>query len=455
MPTFSRRTLLSVLAIAPLAACTRAPQPPGPSSTPTPTPTVWPSRPADRLRIDAVVFDGAFGSNYVVLAADALKAVYQEVDVTVSTVTNVAAEVGGRFKEGRTPPDLLDNSGANQLAVAEMVDAFLPLDDVIDRLTAEGEPIKDTLYANALAPGMTNDKLLAIHYALAVYGMWYSASTFAAQGWAVPTTWDDLLDLGEKARSLDTFVFVWGEEVAHYYQELAISSAIKEGGDAVRLALDNLEPSGWEHPAMLGVLDQLEACVKQGYFLHGGAFLDAQAEWSKNKRALFYPSGSWIAKEMVGQTAEGFEMTAAPVPTLTSSPMLPAAAIHSTPTEAFLVPAKAANPDGGKALLESLLTPEVAQEFTRENLMPTVVRNSIPTDLQSSALTSQTRLLADAGDNVFTWRFVDYYGLAPEQSKLWSQFLSGRLTAQSLAGQLQALSDKVRNDPTVTRYKAS
>lgn len=148
-------------------------------------------------------------------------------------------------------------------------------------------------------------------------------------------------------------------------------------------------------------------------------------------------------------------MTAAPVPTLTSSPKLPISAIHSTPTEPFLVPAKAANPDGGKALLRAMLEPSVAQEFARTNLMPTVVRNSVPTDLQSSALTSQTRLLADAGDHVFTWRFGDYYGLTAQQGQLWGRFLSGQLTAMSLAQQLQALSDKVRSDPSVERYTAS
>ncbi|NHB85236.1 hypothetical protein G7085_13010 [Tessaracoccus sp. HDW20] len=102
-----------------------------------------------------------------------------------------------------------------------------------------------------------------------------------------------------------------------------------------------------------------------------------------------------------------------------------------------------------------MLEPEVAQEFTRTNLIPTVVRNSVPTDLRSSALDSQTRLLADAGDAVFTWRFADYYGLAPAQGVLWAQFLSAQLTAASLAEQLQALSDRVRNDPTVERYTAT
>ncbi len=457
MASLSRRGLLSLMAVAPLAACTRAPEP-SPSASPfrsSPAPSAWPDRPGDRVRVEAIVYDGAFGRDYVDLAADLLKEQYPSVRPVISTVTHVSTALVGRFADDATPPDLIDNSGADQFAVANMVDEFLTLDDVVGSTNPLGEVIADTLYANALAPGIVNDKLISIHYALSVYGLWYSGATFAAQGWAVPTEWDELLALGEQARAFDTYLFVWADDAAHYYQELAITSAIKEGGAEVRIALDNLEPDAWSHPAMMGVLGQLEACVRAGYVLHGGAFLDAQAEWSLNRRALFYPSGAWIVHEMAERTADGFEMMAAPVPTLTSSPTLPAAAIHSTPTEAFLVPARAANPDGGKALLRSMLSPEVAQEFTRSNLIPTVVRNSVPTDLESSALDSQTRLLADAGEHVFTWRFADYYGLAPEQGPLWAQFLSGTLGAQALAERLQAISDRVRNDPTVERYTVS
>nr|WP_175558323.1 N-acetylglucosamine/diacetylchitobiose ABC transporter substrate-binding protein [Tessaracoccus bendigoensis] len=452
-----RRSLLSVIAVAPLAACVREPEPSPPPSPfqPTPTPSLWPDRPGDLTSVEAVIFDGAFGRGYVDLAANALTSEFPSVKVTVSAVTNITAELAARFEDGATPPDLIDNSGADQLAVAQMVDDFLPLDDVIACENSQGELISDTLYANALDPGIVNDKLISIPYALSVYGLWYSGATFAEQGWAVPTAWDEMLALGAEAKAIDTFLFAWGDGAAHYYQELAISSAIKEGGDEVRVALDNLEPDGWSHPAVSGVLEQLEACVAAGLVLYGGAFQAAQAEWSENRRALFYPSGAWIVHEVADHTADGFEMMASPVPTLTSSPTLPIAAVHSTATEAFLVPARAANPEGGKALLRSILNPEVAQEFTRTNLMPTVVRNSVPTDLESSALDSQTRLLADAGDNVFSWRFADYYGLAPEQDLLWAQFLSGQLTALSLANQLQALSDRVRNDPTVERYTVS
>ena len=65
--------------------------------------------------------------------------------------------------------------------------------------------------------------------------------------------------------------------------------------------------------------------------------------------------------------------------------------------------------------------------------MPTVVRNSVPADLSSSALTSQTRMIADAGDDLFSWRFATHYGLNADLNPLWAQFLDGRLSAEALA----------------------
>jgi N-acetylglucosamine transport system substrate-binding protein len=119
------------------------------------------------------------------------------------------------------------------------------------------------------------------------------------------------------------------------------------------------------------------------------------------------------------------------------------------------VPRRAANTDGGLALLRELLTAEAAAEFSRENLVPTVVRNSVPADLASSALTSQTRMIADAGDDLFTWRFASHYGLTADLTPLWARFLGGELGAEALAERTQTLTDRVRNDPTVERYTVS
>ena len=123
MTPISRRTLLSALAVAPLAACTvdpvTPPQPSSPSSSSaSPTPTAWPSRPGDPQSVTAAVFDGAFGVSYVVLAGDALKKTYPDVTTRLIRTQKVATELAGRFTDGNTPPDLLDNSGPDPLPIA-------------------------------------------------------------------------------------------------------------------------------------------------------------------------------------------------------------------------------------------------------------------------------------------------------------------------------------------------
>ena len=68
---------------------------------------------------------------------------------------------------------------------------------------------------------------------------------FEENGWTVPKTYDEMLALGAEAKGKGKYLLGWGKEAANYYQTMAISSAIKEGGDEVRLALENLKPDCW------------------------------------------------------------------------------------------------------------------------------------------------------------------------------------------------------------------
>lgn len=457
----SRRSVLSALAVAAVAPLTACPGDPTPgasssSSAATPSSSSSPSQLPFGLvtpsTVESVIFDGAFGTGYVEFAAEIMKATYPGVWVRVTPVEDVRAAVEPRLADGATPPDLVDNSGAALLPVATLADRFVELDDVVESPSLEGEVLRETLYHDVLAAGTFNGRLLAINYALSVYGLWHSASEFAAQGWELPQTWDAILALGDAARRLGRSLFVWGDEAADYYQELAIASAVKEGGDEVRVALDNLAEDAWAHPAVAGVLEQLETCVREGFVLRGGDYLTAQAAWVREGAGLLYPAGAWIASEMSEVAPADFAMTVAPVPTLTAAPTLPISAVHASPTEQFLVPRDGRNVAGAKELLRTMLSRETAAHFSRTHLVPTIVRESVPADLESTALTSQARLLADAGEHVFSWRFVTHYGLGPETNAAWAEFLGGTLSAQGLAEQLQAISDRVRNDPDVERY---
>ncbi|WP_299038439.1 N-acetylglucosamine/diacetylchitobiose ABC transporter substrate-binding protein [uncultured Pseudokineococcus sp.] len=408
--------------------------------------------------VEAVVFDGGYGTDYASFAADLVEQNQDGVTVEVTGSTQIAQQMQPRFVGGN-PPDLLDNNGANAIGLSTIAAQLEDLSDVVAAPNLEGTTIEDTLYPNVLGVGMYDGKLAAINYVLTVYALWYSQSLFDANGWTPPTTWDEALALGAAAQEQGLYLFTWGQEAASYYLTMALDSAIKEGGDEVRLQMANLQPDAWSGQAITDVLAAMEQVVASGYMRPGGAgtqFTAAQAQWSQAQEALLYPSGSWIENEMAEATAEGFVMTGAPTPTVSADAAMPYAAINNTPNEPFVVPSQGANPAGGKEVLRAMLSPETATEFARTKLASTIVAGTIPEDaFGSSALASQVAMLDAAGTDTFNYNFVQTYGMTADVNVLWNSFLSGASDAAALAEGMQAMFDRIREDDAVVKVEVS
>ncbi|RMB61944.1 N-acetylglucosamine/diacetylchitobiose ABC transporter substrate-binding protein [Tessaracoccus antarcticus] len=408
--------------------------------------------------VDAAIFNGGYGIAYAEFAGAMVEKQHDGVKVKVSKIQDATTELQPRFAGG-DPPDVIDNAGKGKIGLAAILDQLEDLNDVIDSNNYEGDPIRDTLYAGVLEPGTIDDKLAVINYVLTVFGLWYSASLFEENGWEPPKTWDDAIALGAKAKEKGKYLFLWGNEASDYYMELAITSAIKEGGDEVRLALDNLEEGCWSKPALQAVFGKMEEIVKAGYVKPGGGgtqFTAAQAAWSQAQEALLYPSGAWIENEMKSQTKEDFKMTGTPVPTVTASPSKPFEAIHSAADEPYIVPSQGKNVAGGKEFMRAMLSKEAATNFAKEILSPTIVKDTVPEDgFGSTALVSQIGMLGAAGDNVFTWKFNAFYGMGNDTVVLWNSFLDGKLSTAELTSKLQEVTDAIRNDDAIEKFKAS
>lgn len=413
---------------------------------------------AKNSSVDAVIFNGGYGYDYVTFAANQAKKKFPGVTFKVTPSTQIAQQLQPRFVGG-DPPDLIDNSGANQIAFSSILDKLDTLDSVFDADNYEGKKIADTVYPHVKVPGTFGDKFVAVNYALTVYAVWYSSTLYDTHGWTVPKTWDDAIALGAKAKKAGKYLWVWGKEAATYYQTLAMDSAIKEDGSEVRVALGNLEPKCWSHPALQGVFKALETCVKSGYLVPGGAgtqFTAAQARWSNDEQAILYPSGGWIENEMKKATKTDFKMVGAPEMTLTDHSKMPYEALRSAAGEPYIVPNQGKNTAGGKEILRAMLSKDAASNFSKTRLAPTIVKGLIPADgYGSTALVSQTKMLADAGTNVFDYPIFASYGMNTNQLTVWNSFLSGNLDVAGLTKGLQTITDNVRNDPSVTKIKVT
>ncbi|MEV6107746.1 N-acetylglucosamine/diacetylchitobiose ABC transporter substrate-binding protein [Streptomyces sp. NPDC051940] len=413
---------------------------------------------AENSKVEAAIFDGGYGVDYVTFAGTVLPKQIKGVKVDVKPVVDIAPELQPRFVGGN-PPDLIDNSGEDQIGFLGILDQLETLDDVLEANSYEGKKIADTIYAGVKEPGTYNGKFVALNYVMTVYGVWYSKTLFEANGWTAPKTWDEAYELGKKAKAKGKYLFVHGKEAATYYQTLLVDSAIKEGGDEVRIALEKLDKKAWSHPAIQGVLTVLEKMVKEGMFVPGGSgtqFQKAQAAWSNDQKALLYPTGGWIENEMKDATKADFQMTGFPGMTLTASPKLPWESIHAAAGEPFIVPSQAKNAAGGKEVLRAMLSLEAASNFSKTKLAPTIVKDTVPADgYGSSALVSQSEMLAGAGENIFNWKFVGAYGINTDMLVPWNSFLAGDMDAKGLTSALQKICDKIADDDSIEKFEVS
>jgi N-acetylglucosamine transport system substrate-binding protein len=408
--------------------------------------------------IDAVIFKGGYGIDYADFAAKQVEKLQSGTTVKVTAATNIAQTLQPRFVGGN-PPDVIDNSGANLIGINTIRDQLEDHTDVIEAKNYEGTVIKDTLYAGVTKPGTFDGKFVQLNYALTVYAIWYSASLFEKEGWTVPKTYDEMLDLGGKAKAKGKYLLGWGKEAATYYQTMAIASAIKQGGDEVRLALENLKPDCWSMGPVQDVFTGLKKIIDAGYMKPGGAgtqFTAAQAQWSNAEQFILYPSGGWIENEMKTQIKDGFKMTGAPEPVVSSDSKLPWEAIHSTAGEGYIVPSQGKNVAGGKEFMRAMLSKDAAVNFAKTKFASTIVKGTVPADgFGSTALLSQVKILEGAGSDVFSWNFVDLYGMNTDQLVPWNTFLQGGSSVAELTKGLQSITDKIAKDDSIKKVQVS
>jgi N-acetylglucosamine transport system substrate-binding protein len=409
---------------------------------------------AEGSTVDAVIFNGGYGIDYVEFAAELMRKNHPGVTVTVAPTTLVATELQPRFLGGN-PPDLIDNSGRDLIGFVSIADQLEDMNTLLDAPGLDGVKIRDTLVGGVETSGTHAGKFVALNYVMTVYAIWYSAQLFEDNGWTPPTTWAEAIELGKKAKEKNLYLFGWGKEAATYYRTTAVASAIKEGGDEVRLAVENFTPGFWSHPAFQSVFTSLYEIIQGGMMKPGGAgtqFTAAQAQWSNDQAFLLYPSGSWIENEMKPATKEGFRMMGIPELSISENGALPKTALHATAGEPFVLPSMGLNAAGGKELLRTMLSKEAATNFAKTKLAPTIVKDTVPADgFGSTALVSQSKLLADAGTDIFTWKSFDTYGTNQDELVAWNSFLDGQLDVAAFTAALQQITDAVYNDPSVVK----
>ncbi|MDO5754078.1 MAG: carbohydrate ABC transporter, N-acetylglucosamine/diacetylchitobiose-binding protein, partial [Arthrobacter sp.] len=87
--------------------------------------------------LDAVIFKGGYGIDYVDFAGAIFSKNFPDVTVKISPSTDISQEMQPRFVGG-TPPDLIDNSGAKSMGFSGILDQLEDLKSVTEANNLEG-----------------------------------------------------------------------------------------------------------------------------------------------------------------------------------------------------------------------------------------------------------------------------------------------------------------------------
>ncbi len=131
-------------------------------------------------------------------------------------------------------------------------------------------------------------------------GLFYNAKLFEANGWTVPTTWDEMWELGDKAKEKGISLFTY--PTAGYYDAFMFALIYSIGGAEFFDAVTNYEEGVWETEnakTLFAILDKLAD------YTHPSTPAQANnTDFTKNQlmvmenKALFMPNGTWIVNEM-------------------------------------------------------------------------------------------------------------------------------------------------------------
>ncbi|MFC8667708.1 MULTISPECIES: N-acetylglucosamine/diacetylchitobiose ABC transporter substrate-binding protein [Streptomyces] len=412
--------------------------------------------------LEIVIFDGGFGTKY----AEDAKAIYEKnfpkAKVKFSSTQKIQSVLQPRFNQG-TPPDLIDNSGAEQMDMGVLV-GKKQLSDLTPLLDAPSvddpaKKVRDTLRPGIVEMGQFDgDPVWIMYYAYTVYGVWYSQKALESLDATYPETWDDMLAVCAKAKKKGIAGWTYAGKHPYYIPFSLYPMIAKVGGVEVLDAIDNLEPNAWKHPAVKTCFEAYYELYKKGYILKGTPGLDhiqSQTAWTEGK-ALFIPNGSWVENEAAKTMPKDFNLAVNAPSGIDSSDKMPFGTIWASGGEPFIVPAKAKNTDGGMEQLRIMLSEASSKNFTASVKSLTAFNGGTDGIELTPGLKSGVAALEKAGTNVVNPRIQDWY-VALQKEKIGvgglGEMMAGRLTPVEAIKKIQGYADEAAKDDNIQHYK--
>ncbi|WP_327069193.1 N-acetylglucosamine/diacetylchitobiose ABC transporter substrate-binding protein [Kitasatospora sp. NBC_01250] len=398
--------------------------------------------------LDVVIFNGGYGDDYAKAIEGIYKATYTGANITHLATQEISGKLQPRFNAGN-PPDVIDDSGAQQMKI-DVLEKASQLTDLTVLLDAPyrddtSKKVRDVLLPGTIEQGTIDGKMYSLNYVYTVYGLWYSNKLFQEKGWTPPKTWDDFITLCGTIKAAGISPFCHQGKYPYYANYLILDLIAKQGGLDLVKRIDALDPTAWDDPAALAGVSAFFEIMQKDYLLpgtNGMTHTESQTAWCQGK-AAFIPCGSWLENEMIKITPADFDMAFLPVPSQNGD-KLPQVAVRAGAGEPFIVPSKAKNQAGGLEFLRIMLTKEASGKFAAAANSLTVLKDGIGPDvvLKPGTKSSATAVTA-AGANTFNFTYPDLqtaFDLALQNAT--NELVNSRMTPQQWIAAAKAATSK-------------
>ncbi len=321
--------------------------------------------------LKVAALESAYGSDMWKEIAAAFEKANPGVKVELTVDKNLEDVISPQMKANNYP-DVIHLAVGRTAALTETMtkdNAIRDLSEVLE-MTVPGEDVKvkdkiipgflDTLVTN---PYSDNKTYLAPMF-YGPCGLFYDAAFLKSKGWEVPQTWDEMWELGEKAKAEGIALFTY--PTTGYFDAFFYALLNETGGPDFFNRAMRYEQGIWDTPEANQAFDIV---AKLATYTEKTTVANANdANYQKNqqlildRKALFMPNGTWVVDEMRdAPRADGFEWGFTALPAVKEGDDR----YSYTFFEQIWSPKKAKNPELANQFIAFLYSDEAAKIFAK------------------------------------------------------------------------------------------
>lgn len=407
------------------------------------------AEPAGSIKVAAI--ETAYGTQMWV---DVCAAFTEATGIEVELVTDKNLEdVIGPAMQGGEYPDVIHLATGREAGLTEQFIKDKNIADITDVLSMT-VPGEDVTVSEKIAGGFTETSLTnpygdgKTYLAPMFYspcGLFYNAGLFEEKGWEVPTTWDEMWELGDKA--LEEGIYLFTYPTTGYFDAFFYALMYAAGGPEFFNEATVYTEGIWDTEAATTCFDIVEKLAS-----YTNPITPAQAndqDFTQNQqlvldnKALFMPNGTWIVGEMAeAPRAEGFRWGMTALPAVEEG----GDRYSYTWFEQAWIPAGAENIDAAKQFIAFLYSDTACEIFAASGAIQPVLGIADSLEGDNQLFYS----IYDDGAKAAMGNFAAYKsvaGLGTNREEFFdpvNSLVSGTLTRDQWVADWKAASDQMR-----------